>query len=36
LSYYHANQAEIEWELAFEDADIARLESETQAVSPGV
>ena len=36
LSYYHANQEEIEAELASEDADIARLELETRAVSPGV
>jgi len=36
LAYYHANQAEIEAELASEDADIARRERETRAVSPGV
>jgi uncharacterized protein (DUF433 family) len=36
LSYYDANQLEIEAELASEDADIARLELETRAVSPGV
>ena len=36
LSYYHANQSEIEAELASEDADISRLERETRAVSPGV
>src|SRR5438067_2564395 len=36
LSCYLANQAEIEAELASEDADIARLERETRAVSPGV
>ncbi|MCI0746717.1 MAG: DUF433 domain-containing protein [Verrucomicrobia subdivision 3 bacterium] len=33
LSYYHANQADIEAELAAEDSEIARLEREAGPVS---
>jgi uncharacterized protein (DUF433 family) len=35
LSYYHANQAEMEADLAAEDAEIARLENEARPVSHG-
>ena len=34
LSYYHANQADIEKELSEEDAEIERLER-TRSISPG-
>ena len=34
LSFYHSNQAEIEADLASEDAETARLENETRPVSP--
>ena len=36
LAYYHANQAEIEADLASEDAEIAHLERDAQPVSRGV
>jgi len=35
LSYYHANQADVEAELAREDAEVARLEREAKSVSRG-
>jgi uncharacterized protein (DUF433 family) len=35
LSYYHANQADIEAELAAENAEIARLEHESRPASRG-
>lgn len=34
LSFYHANQTEIEAELAAEDGETARLEKEMRSVSP--
>ena len=35
LSHYHANQTEIEAELAAEDAEIARLEAQSRPVAHG-
>ena len=35
ISYYHANQAQIEAELAEEDDEIVRVERETRRGSPG-